>query len=325
MQPSFYPNPPKPTVMKRITFFFTIILICSFQGILANQDSVVSFLPHWTIGEEKQLTITSTQLILKDDSPKQKAIVYTTQSFTVLEKNNDGYLLNWKATGRFINPFATTPNLSELLDSINKTYEPLSIIFHINFKGQPVELSNFDDIQEFYITTLSEFEAVLLQKGFSVENVKTLIKPQMEIITNKTQMQKVIFKSIQTLFSIYNRSFKTKPNKKKYTRQLPLFPREVALIVNTTTQNPDSTTFIIRAESKIIEEDIENTLLSFELNEYFHQLETLPPDKKNDRNYGEISQYTINPVSGWLKEAKFHTALLIDGTYIEHLLVFSLK
>ena len=311
--------------MKRITFIFISIFIFSLQGLLANQDSVVSFLPHWTIGEEKQLTITSTQLILKGNSPKQEANIYTTQSFTVLKKNNNGYLLNWKATGRFINPFATTPNLSELLDSINKTYEPLSIIFLVNFKGQPVELSNYDDIQEFYITTLSELEAILLQKGFLAEEVKALIKPQMDIITKKSQMQTVIFKSIQALFSIYNRSFEIKPNPKKYTRQLPLLPREVALIVNTTTQYPDSSTFIIRAESKIIEEDIENTLLSPELNEYFHQLETLPPDKNDDRNYGELSQYIINPVSGWLKEAKFHTALLIDGTYIEHLLVLSIK
>ena len=311
--------------MKRILFVFTILLLFCNSNLFANQDSSIVFIPKWTVGEEKEFIMSSSQLVILSDGPKVHVQEESHQTFSVVEKTDSDFLLKWKASGSYINLFAADPLVSGLMDTINQSYEPLNIQFRVDSVGKPTELVNYEEIQEFFITTLSDLEALLLDRGVTMQESKTLIDYQLKLVTNEEVFQKSIFNSIQTIFSIYNQSFKINPEPRKVVRKLPLLPREVSLTVNTTTEKPDPDTFIIQAKATVNDHEIGNTLLSPEQHQYFNQLETIPPEKKDEKNYAELSQYTINPVTGWLKEAKFHTALLIDGTYVEQLLILSLK
>lgn len=303
----------------------TSLLIINSFVIMANQDSTVSFLPNWSVGEEKEFDISSTQIIVKSDEPRREVCVQSKQHLSVLEKSKEGYIINWSASGRLINPFAIDPNLAGLMDTINSSYEPLDVQFKVNMEGKPVELVNTEDVQDFFITTLSDLESTLIDRGVPVQQVKKVVGDQIDLISDENKLKIVIFSTINTIFSFYNQQFELKPKLKTLTRKLPLFQREVSVTVTSTTENPDPETFIIRAEASSCDDGVQSTILSPEQNQYYHQLENVPPEKKEEKNYAETNQYIINPVTGWLKEAKFHTALLFDGTYMEQLLILSLK
>jgi hypothetical protein len=227
--------------MRNIFYFSILVLILPLpENSFGNQNSFdqdsITISSKWEIGHES-IYKASLQRNMINDTVEWHASCSAEQHIRISKKTNEGFELDWTASGFALNIFYQFPGT--MFDWAEEWLKGKALLLRVktDINGTPFDIINQDEVRVFFTGMIDSLLKELPVKDVTPLNkdgvANALINTRDRIITSPG-FAKYFLNNIQLVFILYNKSFYTDQNKYSTIYQsVPTLTFKVPMKINT--------------------------------------------------------------------------------------------
>jgi hypothetical protein len=278
-----------------------------------NANDTIAFLPHWKTGDNL-IVRARLEVELKNSVGQWRCRCESGQRFFVTSRANDGFVVDWYATGFMINMFIDLPGpLFEWADKLQKN-DTLQIQLFVNHLGLVTAILNKEHVTNYAISTLNRMLKsfdVSDFKPYNREDIKKELVNTLSKAENNDQFPFIYTRNLQLLFIPYNRSFDLKvPKTNTVYKELPSLGFSVPVEMQVKLTQSDLQSFKIEINNKV---------------QPFSQWRIKPREYNNiDFAFSEKSEIEYDAAFSWLKSAEYEYLFERENILVRRHLYFKL-
>ncbi len=182
--------------VKYLLFYFLLIIIIFIPLRSEEEDSKISFVAYWSVGDSYDYKVFKTTQQWSDDKLVKDQHNNYTAKFTVLEETDSSYIIKWTYETNLGNNY----DIPEVYNDKLSKYNISEIIYKTSELGEFIEILNWNEISEFMNTLFDEM--ILLMADDDEVKKKALISallPIKQIYSSREGLEQLAFKELQYL------------------------------------------------------------------------------------------------------------------------------
>lgn len=174
-----------------------LLLLLPLLSVAQDEKNEVDIIPHWEKGEQHKVLIKNTTTDIAHQKTNQYISTFNA-NFTVVEKNDDDYIIEWVVTSAKLAPADKILENVVFASLVNQ-----KIVIQFSDYGKFIKLLNEDELRKEANKTLDKIIATTPD-----QNYKLLLNGAKKVIMTKQGLESIMLKPIKFYHYCYGHHFK---------------------------------------------------------------------------------------------------------------------